>query len=127
MLGEIAPKKFTDTGRRSAEHLAPLEIDGQPLAPEAIVHEIGLFIAGGAETTRTAISHGLDEFTRQPAQWEAMHDDPSLVKGAVEEVLRWVTPLNNMFRRAVADDRIGDQPVERRRPDRPAVPVGQPR
>ena len=33
--------------------------------------------------------------------------------GAVEEVLRWVTPLNNFFRRAASDDRIGDQPVER--------------
>ena len=48
-----------------------------------------------------------------PDQWEAMAADPALVPGAVEEVLRWVTPLNNMFRRAAADDRIGDQPVER--------------
>ena len=39
--------------------------------------------------------------------------DPDLVPGAVEEVLRWVTPLNNFFRRALADDRIGGQPVER--------------
>jgi cytochrome P450 len=40
-----------------------------------------------------------------------MAADPSLVDGAVEEVLRWVTPLNNFFRTAASDDRIGDQPV----------------
>ena len=88
-------------------------IDGEPLPPATIVHEVGLFIAGGAETTRTAISHGLDAFARHPEQWEAIAADPDLVPGAVEEVLLWVTPLNNFFRRAVADDRIGDQPVER--------------
>ena len=88
-------------------------IDDQPLPPAAIVHEVGLFISGGAETTRTAISHGLRTFCDHPDQWEAMAADPSLVPGAVEEVLRWVTPLNNMFRRAAADDHIGDTPVRR--------------
>jgi cytochrome P450 family 142 subfamily A polypeptide 1 len=89
------------------------KIDGQPLSPAAIVHEVGLFISGGAETTRTAISHGLQAFADHPEQWEAMAADPSLVDGAVEEVLRWVTPLNNMFRRAVADDEVGGQAIRR--------------
>ena len=89
------------------------QVDGQPLPPRAMVHEVGLFISGGGETTRTAISHGLRAFVDHPEQWEAMAADPSLVPDAVEEVLRWVTPLNNMFRRAAADDRIGGQPVGR--------------
>ena len=88
-------------------------IDDEPLPPAAIAHEVGLFISGGAETTRTALSHGLRAFADHPDQWEAIADDPSLVPGAVEEVLRWVTPLNNMFRRAAADDRIGDREVQR--------------
>lgn len=88
-------------------------IDGQPLPPPAIVHEVGLFISGGAETTRTAISHGLRAFVDHPDQWDALAADPSLVPGAVEEVLRWVTPLNNMFRRVAIDATIGDQPVRR--------------
>lgn len=88
-------------------------IDGQPMPPESIVHEVGLFIAGGAETTRTAISHGLREFCNHPDQWDAMANDPSLVDGAVEEVLRWVTPLNNFFRRAVTDTEVGGQRIAR--------------
>jgi len=88
-------------------------IDGEPLPPAAIVHEVGLFISGGAETTRTAISHGLRAFVDHPDQWEAMAADPSLVPGAVEEVLRWVTPLNNMFRRAGADAELRGRRIRR--------------
>lgn len=88
------------------------EIDGQPMPPESIVHEVGLFIAGGAETTRTAISHGLHEFSRHPEQWEMLASDPTLLDSAVEEVLRWVTPLNNMFRMALVDDEVGGHAVK---------------
>lgn len=113
VLGEIAPAKLAEPGDDLLSVWLHARIDGQPLPPATIVHEVGLFIAGGAETTRTAISHGLDAFAQHPEQWEAIAADPDLVPGAVEEVLRWVTPLNNFFRRAVADDRIGEQPVER--------------
>jgi cytochrome P450 family 142 subfamily A polypeptide 1 len=90
---------------------AHAEIDGQKLPPEAIFHEVGLFIAGGAETTRTAISHGLRAFVDHPEQWEELAANPALVDSVVEEVLRWVTPLNNFFRMALTDDVIGGQPI----------------
>lgn len=87
------------------------EIDGQKLPPEAIFHEVGLFIAGGAETTRTAISHGIRAFIDHPEQWEELAATPELIDSAVEEVLRWVTPLNNFFRMALIDDVVGGQPI----------------
>ena len=90
---------------------AHAEIDGEKLPVASVFHEVGLFIAGGAETTRTAISHGLRAFADHPDQWDAMAQDPALVEGAVEEVLRWVTPLNNFFRTAAHDDRVGNQEV----------------
>ncbi|MGH9084973.1 MAG: cytochrome P450 [Acidimicrobiales bacterium] len=79
--------------------------------PMTMMHETGLFIAGGAETTRTVIARGLAVLAEHPDQWEAAAADPSLVPGLVEEVIRWVTPLNNMFRRVLSDDHIGSQPV----------------
>ena len=79
--------------------------------PMTMMHETGLFIAGGAETTRTVIARGLAVLAEHPDQWEAAAADPSLVPGLVEEVIRWVTPLNNMFRQVTRDDHIGDQPV----------------
>ncbi len=106
-LGEVAAAKVGCPAHDLISEWVHADIDGQALPPAAIVHEVGLFISGGAETTRTAISHGLRAFVDHPDQWEAMAADPSLVPGAVEEVLRWVTPLNNMFRLAIADDTIG--------------------
>lgn len=86
-------------------------VGGCPMSQGMLINEAGLVISGGAETTRTAISRGLAAFCDHPEQWEAMAADPALVPGAVEEVIRWVTPLNNFFRTATRDDHIGDQPV----------------
>jgi cytochrome P450 family 142 subfamily A polypeptide 1 len=77
----------------------------------SLMHETGLFIAGGAETTRTVIARGLRVLADHPDQWDAVAADPSLVPTAVEEVIRWVTPLNNMFRKALRDDAIAGQPI----------------
>jgi len=78
---------------------------------DKVFNETGLFIAGGAETTRTAIAHGLRAFADHPDQWERLRDEPDLVPAAVDEVIRWVTPLNNFFRTAVEDTVIGEQAV----------------
>ena len=71
---------------------------GEELPVDTIFHETGLFVSGGAETTRTLISHGLRAFCDHQDQWELLAERPELVPSAVEELLRWVTPLNNMFR-----------------------------
>jgi cytochrome P450 family 142 subfamily A polypeptide 1 len=92
---------------------------GCPMTDSKLVNETGLVISGGAETTRTVISRGLVAFAEHPDQWEAMAADPSLVPGAVEELIRWVTPLNNFFRTVTRDDHIDDQPV--RAGDRVAI------
>jgi len=84
---------------------------GCPMGDSQLVNETGLVISGGAETTRTVIARSLIEFAKHPDQWEAMHEDPSLIPGAVEEMIRWVTPLNNMFRVATADATVGGEPV----------------
>jgi cholest-4-en-3-one 26-monooxygenase len=85
---------------------------GAGMEPLPLMHETGLYIAGGAETTRTAIARGLAVLAEHPDQWEAAAADPALVPGLVEEVIRWVTPLNNMFRLVLHDDRIGELPVQ---------------
>lgn len=118
-LGEIAGEKMAHVAKHGcpADDLISVwltaKIDGQPLPPAAIAHEVGLFISGGAETTRTAISHGIRELCSHPDDWDAMGADPSLVPVAVEEVLRWVTPLNNMFRRAGADAEVNGTTIHR--------------
>ena len=87
---------------------AHAEAQGCPYTAQMLVNETGLVISGGAETTRTVISRGLAVLAEHPDQWEALADDPSLVPGAVEELIRWVTPLNNFFRTAVTEATVGE-------------------
>ncbi len=87
------------------------ELDGCPMDMGVITQETGLFISGGAETTRTVISRGLVELSRHPDMWRALSADSTLVPDAVEEMIRWVTPLNNFFRTTTEDTHIADEPV----------------
>lgn len=83
------------------------ELHDGPLPDSAIFNETGLFISGGSETTRTVIARGLAAFCDHNDQWDMLAADPSLIPGAVEELLRWVTPLNQMFRMSTAEADIG--------------------
>jgi cytochrome P450 family 142 subfamily A polypeptide 1 len=108
-VAEVVPEKRACPMDDLLSVWATSEIDGEKMADDTIFHEAGLFVSGGAETTRTLISHGIRAFCDHPEQWELLASDPSLVPSAVEELLRWVTPLNNMFRTVVTDTEIGGQ------------------
>jgi cholest-4-en-3-one 26-monooxygenase len=83
--------------------LAHAEIDGDRLDDEEIIYESMLILVGGDETTRHVVSGGMLELLRNPDQWAALAADPSLLPGAIEEMLRWVTPIKNMCRTATED------------------------
>jgi cholest-4-en-3-one 26-monooxygenase len=87
-------------------------LDGSPMPVETIFHETGLFVSGGSETTRTAIAHGLRTFCDHNDQWELLHEHPAHLRTAVDEVIRWVTPLNNMFRKATRDVELGGKTIK---------------
>ena len=71
---------------------------GCPMSVEEVNSELGLLIPGGAETTRTTLGRALILFSERNDLWERLAADPSGIPAAVEELLRWITPLNNMFR-----------------------------
>jgi cytochrome P450 family 142 subfamily A polypeptide 1 len=62
-----------------------------------------LILIGGDETTRHVISGGMHQLLRHPEQLAALRADPSRIPVAVEEMLRWVTPIQNMMRTAAED------------------------
>jgi cytochrome P450 family 142 subfamily A polypeptide 1 len=86
-------------------------VGGRPMTLQDINSELGLVIPGGAETTRTTLARALILFSERPDLWEPLAADPSGIPRAVEELLRWITPLNNMFRTAVVDAEIGGVPI----------------
>ena len=72
-----------------------------------------VLLFAGHETTTNLISIGLVELLRRREQWELLCSDRSLVPGAVEELLRWVTPVQWEQRVIVEDVEIGGTPLPR--------------
>jgi cytochrome P450 family 142 subfamily A polypeptide 1 len=79
------------------------EVDGERLTDDEILQETLLILVGGDETTRHTISGGTEQLIRSRDQWEVLRSDPGLLPGAIEEMLRWTSPLKNMCRTLTAD------------------------
>jgi cytochrome P450 family 142 subfamily A polypeptide 1 len=79
------------------------EVDGDRLTPDDILHESLLILIGGDETTRHVISGGMEQLLANPDQRQLLIDDPGKITTAVEEMLRWVSPIKNMARTATRD------------------------
>ena len=110
LLGEMTVELLALASDRRAEprddvvsRLAAYEEDGESLTDD----ELGMFLVqllvAGNETTRNAISGALVALAEHPEQLERLARDPSLVPSAVEEVLRWTTPVTSFLRTAVHD------------------------
>jgi cytochrome P450 family 142 subfamily A polypeptide 1 len=91
--------------------LVHAEIDGQRLDDEAILQESLLILVGGDETTRHVITGGMEALLLNPGEAEKLVADPGLLSSAVEEMLRWVTPIQNMNRTATRDVELGGRTI----------------
>jgi cholest-4-en-3-one 26-monooxygenase len=81
-------------------------IDGVALTPREVGSDCLLLLDGGAETTRTVIARTILALIAHPDQWEVLRSGADLAV-ATEEFIRFVSPLHNMCRTAIADYEIG--------------------
>ncbi len=86
--------------------LAEAEIDEHRLTDEDLLNFAFLLLVAGNETTRNLIALGTLALIEHPEQRRLLVDDPSLIPGAVEEMLRWNSPVVHMARAATADVEI---------------------
>ena len=91
--------------------LVHAQVDGEGLTDDAIIMESLLILIGGDETTRHVISGGVHQLLLHRGQWERLAAHPDQRATAVEEMLRWVTPIKNMVRTATRDVMLGDQQI----------------
>ena len=82
------------------------EIDGEKLTEGDLLAFCFLLIVAGNETTRNAISGGLQVLCEHPEEKAKLLKDMSLLDGAIEEILRWVSPVHHMARTVTADTEI---------------------
>lgn len=95
LQGSMAEELLTavDDGTLAVEEVPPLLID---------------YIAPSLDTTISAISSALFLFARHPEQWQLLREDPSLLPNAVNEVVRFESPLRSFTRKLLHESTIGD-------------------
>ncbi|GAS94591.1 cytochrome P450 [Mycolicibacterium canariasense] len=88
------------------------EVDGQRMSDDEIVMETLLILIGGDETTRHTLSGGTEQLLRHRDQWESLVADADALPGAIEEMLRWTSPVKNMCRTVTADTDFHGTPLQ---------------
>ncbi len=119
--------KQRDPGDDIVSLLGRAEIDGRRLTPDEVFIWLLTLLVAGNETTRTLLTGAMVALAEHPDQRAALAVNPDGIPAAVEECLRWVTPIQTFCRTVVADTTVGGRPGTRRRLPGHALRIGQPR
>ena len=88
------------------------EVEGEKLEDTELNMFFLLLAVAGNETTRNLIAGGMLTFFENPDQWQRLKDDPDLMPTAVEELLRWISPIMYFRRTASKDTEIHGQKIK---------------
>lgn len=91
--------------------LATGQVDGQPMGPLETFGYYLITFTAGHDTTKNALVGGMHALIQNPDELAKLRRDPSLVNAAVEEVVRWASPVNYMRRTAARDTEVGGQRI----------------
>jgi cytochrome P450 len=95
-----------------ASAIANARIDGEYLSDLDAVSYFVIIATAGHDTTSSTIAGGMHALVQHPDQLKRLRADPSLLPGAVEEIIRWVTPVKEFMRTATRDHDIGGVTVK---------------
>ena len=87
------------------------KVNGEPLPALELLSYLLLLVVAGNETTRNATSGGLLAFIENPEQLKRLKADPAMIKTAVEEIVRWTSPVIQFTRTATEDTVVRGQKI----------------
>ncbi len=96
--------------------LISVEEQGEKLSSDELLSLLFLFLAAGTETTTNLTCNGLYTILRHPDQLERLRKDPSLIETAIEEFLRFETPVQVTGRVALEDVEVGGKTIRKGQP-----------
>ena len=88
------------------------EVDGEKLTRDEILDICFLFLIAGLDTVTDTLTCSFAFLARHPEHRRRIVEDPSAIPAAIEELLRWETPVPNVFRIAKTDTELGGCPVK---------------
>jgi cholest-4-en-3-one 26-monooxygenase len=102
-FAELAAERRKDPRDDIVSVLANSTIDGAPMPPLELLSYFFVLVVAGNETTRNAASGGLLALIENPDEFAKLRADPGLLNPAVEEIVRWTTPVIQFCRTAAED------------------------
>src|SRR5262249_58757715 len=93
--------------------LAHGQVDGQPVGPLETFGYYLITFTAGHDTTKNALAGGMNALIENPGELARLRRDPGLVPHAVEEVVRWATPVNYMKRTLAHDVEFRGQKLQK--------------
>ena len=110
-FNEITAARRAEPTEDLASAIANARIDGEPLSDIDTVSYYLIVATAGHDTTSATISGGLQALIENPDQLQRLRRNPDLLPLAVEEMIRWVTPVKEFMRTAQQDTVIGGVPI----------------
>lgn len=111
-LAEFAQRKAADPDDDVVSKLVTAEVEGRLLESDELVTFTMSLLVAGNETTRHLMSGSLMEFSTHTDQRSLLEDDPARIPGAVEECLRWITPIQQFARTATCDTELSGTSID---------------
>jgi cholest-4-en-3-one 26-monooxygenase len=111
---ELSHRRRTEPADDIVSVIVQGTVNGQPLPTVELLSYYFLLVVAGNETTRNAMTGGMLALLENPAEWGKLRRDPQLVDSAVEEIVRWTTPVIQFARTATRDVELRGKSIRKR-------------
>lgn len=112
-FAELIPERRANPGDDILSILIRAEEEGDVLTEEEVLSQMTLFLFAGLDTTKNMMSSGYLGLLQQPDQMVAIKEDPSVMRTAIQEMLRFDSPIQFLHRTVVEDGELAGQAVEK--------------
>ncbi|MDO8432140.1 MAG: cytochrome P450 [Candidatus Binatus sp.] len=109
---EMVAERMKHPTRDITSIVANAKISGEPMPQFEMLSYYFLLVVAGNETTRNATTGGLLAFIESPGEWQKLKKNPALIDSAVEEIVRWTSPVIQFARTATEDTEIRGQKIK---------------
>ena len=103
---QLALKRRGNPGDDLLSLISNSNVNGRLLTEEEVGHNGFMFVIGGLETTRNSTSGGVAALIANPAQMRLLRENRTLMRGAIEEIVRWTSPIVQLMRVATRDTEL---------------------
>jgi len=111
VLQEVLDQRLETRQNDFISDFLDAEVDGERLTPEEVIDICYLFFLAGLDTVTASLDCMMARLALHPAEQRRLTDDPSVIPHAVEEMLRWETPVTAVVRVTTQDTELSGCPI----------------